>query len=90
MSMSMSERGRRGGQVTFQRYGAAHMAQIGRRGLSALAARFYGHSRRRALEHLNGKSRVKVRYLARFRCDEAPIFHDLMASFGLADEDAPF
>jgi hypothetical protein len=87
MSMSMSERGRRGGQ----RHGAAHMAKIGRRGFSALAARFYGHSRRRALEHLNGKGRVKVRYLARFRCDEAPIFHDLMASFGLADEaDAPF
>ena len=61
--MSMSERGRLGGKATFAKYGAAHMSKIGKAGFRRLCCKFLLNSRRRALEHLHAKGRMKARYI---------------------------
>lgn len=44
--------GRKGGQVTAQRHGRAHMQQIGRKGFHAMVRRHYGGDYRLAINTL--------------------------------------
>ena len=70
MALSMRERGRLGGKATFEKYGKEHMSKIGKKGFKRLCTHFFLNSRRRALEHLNAKGRMKARYIKPTRSRE--------------------
>jgi hypothetical protein len=84
--MTMSERGRLGGKATLAKYGAAHMSTIGKAGFRRLCCKFLLNPRRRALEYLNGKGRIKVRYIKRERtapAQQEAAWAELCQRFGL-------
>jgi hypothetical protein len=82
-TMSMKERGRLGGQSTAARHGAAHMAEIGRKGFRALCRRFPCNSRRRALMHLNGKGTLAARWVGKPDPRDDRTAAELYAAFNL-------
>jgi hypothetical protein len=84
--MTKSEAGRLGGKATYKRHGRDHMSKIGKRGFKRLCCKFLLHSRRRALEYLNGKGRMKARYVKRERTTAAQqeaAWAELCQRFGL-------
>jgi hypothetical protein len=84
--MTKSEAGRLGGKATLAKYGAAHMSKIGKAGFRRLCCKFLLNSRRRALEFLNGKGRMKARYIKRERtapAQQEAAWAELCQRFGL-------
>lgn len=88
MAMSMSERGRLGGLKCLANNGSEHMSKIGKKGFKALCCKFPGNSRRRALQHLNGKGLVKARFITVEHPEADAIAAQLYQEFGL-NHDGP-
>lgn len=52
MSLTPAERGRLGGQATYQRHGSMHVEAIGRAGFETTALRYYGGDARAYMDAL--------------------------------------
>jgi len=80
MGMSKQEAGRKGGQETVRRYGRGWMKELGRRGLRATAAKYFGGSIAECMAYLRKKgAELQIAALAEeegMTCVEVPILLD--------------